>query len=123
MGGTKAKLPRTLIKQNYGNEDELYGRLRPNVDSEDDFHTCRLSKRQSQPTTVLLRTTPPWTINQLQTLTHLGHNQQQSFLGLHSPGRSTKAKLLYHVNYTATPTFFLKELFLYKNLRLKMSRT
>ena len=46
----------------------------------------------SQPTTVLLRTTPTRTINQLQTLTHLGHNQQQSFSGLHQPGRSTNYK-------------------------------
>ena len=36
-----------------------------------------------------LRTTPTRTINQPQTLTHLGHNQQQSFSGLHKPGRST----------------------------------
>ena len=46
----------------------------------------------ADPTTVLLRTTPTWTINQLQTLTHLGHNQHQSFSGLHQPGRSTNYK-------------------------------
>ena len=46
----------------------------------------------SQPTTVLLRTTSTWTINQPQTLAHLGHNQQQSFSGLHQPGRSTNHK-------------------------------
>ena len=40
----------------------------------------------SQPTTALLRTTPTRTISQLQTLTHLGHNQQQSFSGVHQPG-------------------------------------
>ena len=47
----------------------------------------------SQPTTVLPRTTQTRTIicNQPQTLTHLGHNQQQSS-GLHQPGRSTKHK-------------------------------
>ena len=31
-------------------------------------------------------------INQPQTLTHLGHNQQQSFSELHQPGRSTNHK-------------------------------
>ena len=46
----------------------------------------------SQPTTVLLRTTTNRTINQLQTLTHLGYNQQQYFSGLHQPGRSTNHK-------------------------------
>ena len=46
----------------------------------------------SQPTTVLLGTTPTWTINQPQTFTHLGHNQQQSFAGLHQPGRSINHK-------------------------------
>ena len=58
------------------------------------LQTVRISllKRQSQPTTVLLRTTPTQTINQLQTLSHLGHNQQQSFSGLHQPRRSTNYK-------------------------------
>ena len=46
----------------------------------------------SQPTTALLRTTPTRTISQLQTLTHLGHNQQQSFSGVHQPGWSTNYK-------------------------------
>ena len=45
----------------------------------------------SQPTTVL-RFTPTQMINQLQTLTLLGHNQQQSFSGIHKPGRSTNHK-------------------------------
>ena len=89
----------------------------PNIDSEDDFHTgCRNTSHNqqtvllrttptgrstkhkpdspwSQPTTVLRRTTQTRTIicNQPQTLTHLGHNQQQSS-GLHHPGRSTKHK-------------------------------
>ena len=52
----------------------------------------RLLKHQLQPTRVLLRTTPTWTINQPQTLTHLGYNQQQSFSGLHQPGQSTSHK-------------------------------
>ena len=64
-------------------------------------------KRQSQPTTVLLRTTPTRTINQPQTsvstnnspsqdytnpddqpTTNVSLNQQQSFSGLHQPGRT-----------------------------------
>ena len=45
-----------------------------------------------QPTKVLLRTTPNRTINQPQTLTHLGLNQQQSFSGLHQPGQSINHK-------------------------------
>ena len=44
-----------------------------------------------KPTTILLRTTPTRTINHPHTLTHLGYNQQQSFSGLHQPGRSTKS--------------------------------
>ena len=69
-------------------------------------------KRQSQPTTFLLRTRPTLTINQPQTsvttnnspsqdytnpddqpTTNVSHNQQQSFSGLHQPGRSTNHKL------------------------------
>ena len=68
-------------------------------------------KRQSQPTTVLLRTTPTQTINQLQTsvttkngpsqdytnpddqpTTNVSLNQQQPFSGLHQPRRSTNHK-------------------------------
>ena len=52
----------------------------------------RLSKSQAQLITVLSRTTSPRTINQPQTLTHLGHHQQQSLAGLHHPGRSTNHK-------------------------------
>ena len=44
----------------------------------DDQPTTNIGSPGSQPTTVLLRTTPTRKINQLQTLTHLGHNQQQS---------------------------------------------
>ena len=61
-----------------------------------------LLKRESQPTTALLRTTPTRTTNQLQTIDsendfHTGcwnvsHNQQQPFSGLHQPGRSTNHK-------------------------------
>ena len=58
----------------------------------DDQPTTNIDSPRSQPSTVLLRTTPTWTINQLQTLTHLGHNHQQSFSGLHQPGRSTNYK-------------------------------
>ena len=58
----------------------------------DDQPTTNIDSPGSQPRTVLLRTTPTRTINQLQTLTHLGHNQQQSFSGLHKPGRSTNYK-------------------------------
>ena len=57
----------------------------------DDQPTTNTDSPGSQPTTVL-RTTPTWTINQLQTLTHLGHNHKQSFSGLHKPGRSTNYK-------------------------------
>ena len=68
-------------------------------------------KRQSQPTKVLLRTTPTQTINQPQTsvstnnspsqdytnpddqpTTNVSHNQQRSSSGLHQPGRSTNHK-------------------------------
>ena len=68
-------------------------------------------KRQSQPTTVPLRTTPTRTIDQPQTsvitnnspsqdytnsddrpTTNVSHNQQQSLSGLHQPGRSTNHK-------------------------------
>ena len=58
----------------------------------DDQPSTNIDSPGSQPTTVLLRTTPNWTTNQPQTLTHLGHNQQQSFSGLHQPGRSTNHK-------------------------------
>ena len=58
----------------------------------DDQPTANKNSPGSQQTTVLLRTTPTRMINQLQTLTHLGHNQQQSFSGLHQPGRSTNYK-------------------------------
>ena len=58
----------------------------------EDQPTTNIDSPGSQPTTVLLRTIPTRTINQLQTLTHLDHNQQQSFLGLHQPGRSTNHK-------------------------------
>ena len=40
----------------------------------DDQPTTNIDSPGSQTTTVLLRTTPTWTINQPQTLTHLGHN-------------------------------------------------
>ena len=53
--------------------------------------TTNIDSPGSQPTTIL-RTTPTRTINQLQTLTHLGHNQQKSFSGLHQPGWSTNHK-------------------------------
>ena len=46
----------------------------------------------SQQTTALLRTTPTRTISQLETLTHLGHNQQQPFSGLHQPGPTVEYK-------------------------------
>ena len=61
-------------------------------ESEHDFHSgCQNVSRR--PTTVL-RNTSTRTIDQPQTLTHLGHNQQQSFSGLHvhQPGRSSKHK-------------------------------
>ena len=58
----------------------------------DDQPNTNIDSPGSQPTTVLLRTTPTRTINQIQTLTHLAHNQQQSFSGLHQPGRSTNHK-------------------------------
>ena len=68
-------------------------------------------KRQTQPTTVLLRTTPTLMINQPQTsattnnspsqdytnpddqpTTNVSHNQQQSFSVLHQPRQSTNHK-------------------------------
>ena len=68
-------------------------------------------KRQSQPTTVLLRTTQTRTINQQQKsvttnsspsqdhtnpddqpTTNVSHNQKQLFSGLHQPGRSSSHK-------------------------------
>ena len=54
--------------------------------------TTNIDSPESQPTTVLLRSTPAQTINQLQTLTHLSHKQQQSFSGLHQPRLSTNYK-------------------------------
>ena len=58
----------------------------------DDQPATNIDSPGSQPKTVLLRTTPTRTINQLQTWTHLGHNPKQSFSGLHQPGRSTNCK-------------------------------
>ena len=55
----------------------------------DDQPTTNIDSLESQPTTGLLMTTPTRKINQLQTLTHLDHNQQQVFSWLHQPGRST----------------------------------
>ena len=55
----------------------------------DDQPTTNIDSSGSQPATVLLRTTPTRMINQPPTLTHLGHNQQRSFSGLHQLGRST----------------------------------
>ena len=65
----------------------------------------RLSKRQSQPTTVLLRTTTTWTINHTNLDDKLTTNidseddfhtcrllKLQSFSGLHQPWRSTNHK-------------------------------
>ena len=63
-----------------------------NYTNPDDQPTTNIDSSESQQTTVLLRTTPTWTINQPQTLTDLGHNQQQSISGLHQPGRSTNHK-------------------------------
>ena len=51
-----------------------------------DQPTTNIDSPGSQPTAVLLRTAPTRTINQPQTLTQLGHNQQQSFSELHQPG-------------------------------------
>ena len=59
----------------------------------DNQPTTNIDSPGSQPTTVLLRTTLTRTINQLQTLTHLGNNQQQSFSGLHQHGRSTNKNI------------------------------
>ena len=64
--------------QNYTNPDE-----QPNTN---------IDLPGSQLNTVLLRTTPTQTISQLQTLTHLGHIEQQSFSGLHQPGGSAYYK-------------------------------
>ena len=58
----------------------------------DDQPTTNIDSPGSQPTTVHLRSTPTRTINQLQALTHLGHNQQQSISDLYQPGRSTNYK-------------------------------
>ena len=84
-------------------------------------------KRQSQSTTVLLRTTPTQTINQPQTsvttnnspsqdytspddqpTTNVSHNQQQSSIQ-HQPGQSTNHKrqsqpTTVHLRTTVTPT-------------------
>ena len=83
-------------------------------------------KRQSQPTTVLLRTTPTRMTNQPQTsvttnnspqdytnpddqpTTNVSHNQQQSSV-LHQPGQSTNHKCqsqptTVHLRTTVTPT-------------------
>ena len=58
----------------------------------DDQRTTKIDSPWSQQTTVLLRTTPTWTVKQLQTLTHLRHNKQQPFSWLHWPGRSANYK-------------------------------
>ena len=58
----------------------------------DDQPTTNIDSPGSQSTTVLLRATPTRTINQPQTLTHLGHNRQKSFPGQHQPGQSTNLK-------------------------------
>ena len=58
----------------------------------DGQQTTNIDSVGSQPTTALLRTTPTRTISQLQTSIHLGYNQQQSFSGLHQPGRSANYK-------------------------------
>ena len=87
-----------------------------NIDSGDDSHAHRLSKRQSQPAAVYLRTTPTRTdqpttnttlCNKYQLYDHnnissgddsytscqnVSLNQQQSFSGLRQPGRSTNHK-------------------------------
>ena len=57
----------------------------------DDEPTTNIDSPGSKPTTVLA-TTPTLTIHQLQTLTHLGCNQQQPFSGLHQQGRSISYK-------------------------------
>ena len=57
-----------------------------------DQPTTNIDSPGSQPTTIILRTTPTQTINQPQTMTRLGHNQQQSFSGLHQPRQSTNRK-------------------------------
>ena len=58
----------------------------------DDQPTINVDSPGSQPTAVLLRTTPTRTNNQLQTLTHRGYKQQQFFSILHQPGPSTNCK-------------------------------
>ena len=68
----------------------------------DDQPITNIYSPGSQPTTVLLRITPIRTINQLQTFTHLGHNQQQPFSG-HQPGRPTN---LYKHLLTWIQTFY-----------------
>ena len=62
--------------------------------NQDDQPITNIYSPGSQPTTALLRITPIRTINQLQTFTHLGHNQQLSSSGLHQSGRSTNYKHL-----------------------------
>ena len=54
--------------------------LSPSQDytNQDDQPTTNIDPPGSQPTTVLLRITPTRTINQPQTVTLLGHNQQPS---------------------------------------------
>ena len=66
--------------------------LSQNYTNPEDQPTTTMDSPGSQPITFLLRTTPTQTISQLQTLTHLGHNQQQSFSGLHHHGRSASYK-------------------------------
>ena len=56
-----------------------------------DQQTTNIDSPGSQATSVLA-TTPTLTIHQLQTLTHLGCNQQQPFSGLHQHGRSISYK-------------------------------
>ena len=57
--------------------------------------TEQVVEMQLHPTTLLLRTTATRTINQQQTLIHLGHIQQQSFSGLQQSRRSTNNKHLF----------------------------
>ena len=65
----------------------------------DNQRTPNIDKPGSKLTTSLLRTTPTRTIHQLQTSTHLGHNQKQPLSGLHQPGRFTNYKSLQTLNH------------------------
>ena len=79
--------PRTLTHLGHNQQHSSQDYTNP-----DEQPATSIDSPGSQPTTVLLRTTPAMTIDQPQTLTHLGHNQQQRFSGLHQPGRSTNHK-------------------------------